>query len=200
MGATYSRGCWIGIAISIAMFITFYNGKLWAIAIPVLFAAPFVLPENIIIRLLSIGNMEDTSTAIRIKIWLSSLKMGADHMLTGIGLGSGAYEFLYPFYAYYYIPALHSHNVFIQVFIEGGIIGLWMFLLITWRFIKSCSKSFLDKDKAVGLISLAILTGITGFYIQGMFDYPFFNFRIVLIFWMFLCFGTSFARLRTIEE
>ncbi|ONI38581.1 hypothetical protein AN639_11225 [Candidatus Epulonipiscium fishelsonii] len=194
MGATYSRGCWIGIAISIAMFITFYNGKLWAIAIPVLFAAPFVLPENIIIRLLSIGNMEDTSTAIRIKIWLSSLRMGADHMFTGIGLGSGAYEFLYPFYSYYYIPALHSHNAFIQIFIEGGIIGLLMFWLIAWRFIKSCSKSFLSEDRSVSLFSLAILTGILGFYIQGMFDYPFFNFRIVLIFWMFLCFGTSFSR------
>ncbi len=196
LAATFSRGCWIGVAIAVAGFITFYNGKLWGLAIPVVLVLPFILPDNIMIRLLSIGNMEDTSTAIRIKIWLSSLNMGTDFMLTGAGLGTAAYAFLYPFYSYYYIPAHHSHNVFIQVLIEGGIIGLILFLFIIWRFTKVSTMHYIKNfktSKDSSLMCLAFATGVLGFLIQGMFDYPFYNYRIVLIFWIFLAFGTSMA-------
>lgn len=195
--ATFSRGCWLGIGFAIAIFITFFNGKLWILSVPLLLIAPLVLPDNVIIRFTSIGNMEDTSTAIRVKIWLSSLGMGKDFILTGLGLGTAAYAFAYPFYAYYYIPAHHSHNTFFQVLIEGGIIGLLLFLLIIWRFIKHmtlCYHQEEKKDRSIAIMVLAIAAGVGGFFIQAMFDYSFYNYRMVLIFWLFICLGTSLAR------
>ncbi|MGL4800036.1 MAG: O-antigen ligase family protein, partial [Cellulosilyticaceae bacterium] len=195
--ATFSRGCWLGVGFAIAVFITFYNGKLWAASIPLLLVAPLVLPDSVIHRFTSIGNMEDTSTAIRVKIWLSSLGMGTDFMLTGLGLGTAAYAFVYPFYAYYYIPAHHSHNAFFQVLIEGGIIGLILFIGIIWRFVKHMTLTYkreLTKDKTVSFMVLALAAGVGGFFIQGMFDYSFYNYRMVLIFWLFVAMGTALAK------
>lgn len=200
---TFSRGCWLGIVLAVAIFITFYNGKLWVLAIPVILVAPLILPENVITRFTSIGNMQDTSTAIRVKIWLSSLGMGRDFMLTGLGLGTGAYAFVYPFYAYYYIPAHHSHNAFFQVLIEGGIIGLLLFIAIMWRFLKHmtlCFKNNEKKDRQVALMVLAVGAGIAGFFVQGMFDYSFYNYRMVVVFWFFICLGTSLARVTRGEK
>ncbi|ONI46175.1 hypothetical protein AN641_02050 [Candidatus Epulonipiscioides gigas] len=195
LGATYSRGCWLGLLIALAIFITFYNGKLWGLAIIALLLAPFILPDNILIRFLSIGNMDDTSTAIRVKIWLSSLEMGSDFALTGAGLGTASYGYLYPFYTYYYIPAQHSHNAFFQIFIEGGIIGFILFIFTIWRVIKHLALCF-NKEKLSesGVIALTIMCGIIGFLVQCMFDYPFYNYRIVLIFWLFITLGVTLAK------
>lgn len=201
--ATFSRGCWLGVGFAIAIFITFYNGKLWILSIPLLLIAPLVLPENVITRFTSIGNMEDTSTAIRVKIWLSSLGMGTDFMLTGLGLGTAAYAFVYPFYAYYYIPAHHSHNAFFQVLIEGGIIGLLLFLMVIWRFVKHMTMTYEREhksDKSIAFMVLAIAAGVGGFFVQGMFDYSFYNYRMVLILWMFICLGTALARVSREKE
>lgn len=38
---TQSRGCWLGLILAAAIFITFYNGKLWALAPIALLAIPF---------------------------------------------------------------------------------------------------------------------------------------------------------------
>ncbi len=201
--ATYSRGCWLGMGLAVAIFITFYNGKLWLLSIPALLVAPLVLPENVITRFTSIGNMEDTSTAIRVKIWLSSLGMGTDFMLTGLGLGAAAYAFAYPFYAYYYIPANHSHNVFFQMLIEGGIVGVFLFIAILYRFLKHMTLTYQrehTKDKTVAYTVLALAAGVIGFLVQGMFDYSFYNYRMVLIFWMFVCFGRALARVSEQEN
>lgn len=195
--ATFSRGCWLGVGFAIAIFITFFNGKLWVLSIPFILMAPLILPDSVIHRFASIGNMEDTSTAIRVKIWLSSLGMGTDFMLTGLGLGTAAYAFVYPFYAYYYIPAHHSHNTFFQVLIEGGIIGLMLFIAIIWRFVKQMTLTYkreITNDRSIAFMVLAIAAGVGGFFIQGMFDYSFYNYRMVLIFWLFVCLGTSLAR------
>ncbi|OOB79406.1 MAG: hypothetical protein BEN19_07630 [Epulopiscium sp. Nuni2H_MBin003] len=193
LGATYSRGCWIGVVIAGVIFITFYNGRLWFFAIIAMLVAPFILPENIMIRLLSIGNMEDTSTAIRIKIWLSSLRMGKDFMLTGAGLGTLSYKYLYPLYKYYYIPAEHSHNALFQVFIEGGIIGLILFIFAIWRLIKHQAVS-MAKKTSQNILGLSVSCGVIGFFVQGMFDYPFYNYRLVLIFWLVISFGVALCK------
>ncbi|OON94754.1 MAG: hypothetical protein ATN31_02895 [Candidatus Epulonipiscioides saccharophilum] len=195
MGATFSRGCWIGLAIALAIFITIYNGNWWALAFIGILLAPFLLPDSIIERLLSIGNMEDTSTAIRVKIWLSSLRMGSDFFLTGAGLGTASFGYLYPFYTYYYIPAQHSHNAFFQIFIESGLIGLILFLFAIWRFEKHLALCFnYNKNNEVRIISLAFMSSIIGFFIQGLFDYPFYNYRIVFLFWLVILLGSSLAK------
>ena len=53
---------------------------------------PFVLPETIINRFLSIGNMADSSTSYRVYIWLGTIAMLKDYWFCGIGPGAAAFN------------------------------------------------------------------------------------------------------------
>ena len=97
---TFSRGCWIGLMLSAAIFITLVAGKLWGLGLIALPIIPIVLPESIINRFMSIGDMKDTSTSYRVYIWFGTILMLKDFWLSGIGMGTEAFQSVYPFYSY----------------------------------------------------------------------------------------------------
>ena len=65
---TQSRGCWIGFVLSLVIFLTFYEGRWWAFIPVVVLLLPLIVPETVVDRVMSIGNMEDSSTAYRVYI------------------------------------------------------------------------------------------------------------------------------------
>ena len=203
LALTYSRGCWLGFGVAIIIFMTFYNGRLWGLFIPAVLVAPLVLPDSIINRFASIGNMEESSTLVRVKIWMSSLRMARDFIWTGVGMGTGAYGFIYPFYAYYYVFALHSHNTFIQLLLDGGIMALVLFLVLIVVFIRKMAachtKAQQVKDKDIAMLTLGISAGVIGFLVQGIFDHLFYNYRLILIFFLFIALGMGFTRVMNEE-
>lgn len=190
---TQSRGCWLGFILSLAVFISFYKGKLWIIAPFGILLLPFILPQTIIDRILSIGNMSDSSTSYRVYIWYGTIEMLKTFFVGGIGMGEGAFRIVYPFYGYDTIIAPHSHNLFLQLLVEGGIGALIIFLsacVIFFKYcVKTCKKSL--KNSYEYLLGLALASGVLGFLLQSMFDYTFYNYRVMAIFIMYLAFGAS---------
>ena len=122
-----------------------------------------------------------------------------DFWLGGIGMGEGAFRLVYPLYSYNGIIAPHSHNTFLQLLVEGGIGALLIFITIMAVFIKKISVSFSTAKKGsyIGLLALAIGSGVIGFLLQSMFDYTFYNYRMMAMFFMIIAFGMSF---KYIEE
>ena len=53
---TQSRGCWIGFMLSVVIFVTFYEGKWWGFIPIVLCILPFIIPQTIVDRIMSVGN------------------------------------------------------------------------------------------------------------------------------------------------
>lgn len=196
---TQSRGCWLGLILSAAVFVTFYNGKLWSLLPFVLLALPFVMPETMIARMMSVGNLEDSSTSYRVFIWRGTFKMLKDFWLGGIGMGEGAFRLVYPLYSYNGIIAPHSHNTFLQLLVEGGIGALLIFITIMAVFLKKISVYFgsTKKGGTLNLLALAIGSGVIGFLLQSMFDYTFYNYRMMAMFFMVIALGMS---LRYIKE
>lgn len=200
---TLSRGCWIGFVLSAAVFVTFAYGKLWGLLLIALPFLPMVLPESIINRILSIGNMEDSSTSYRVYIWLGSLAMMKDFWLSGIGFGSSAFKEVYPFYSYSGIVAPHSHNMFLQILVETGVVGISTFVLVCLYFVKKLAGGFnaykgsvedgkpVKKNNKFSIMILAIGAGVIGFLLQGMFDNCFYNYRVFMIFWYVLALGMA---------
>lgn len=83
------------------------------VVLPVaLVALYFVLPDTVISRFTSIGNLEDTSTSYRVSIWMGTIAMLKDYWLCGIGPGTGAFNLVYPAYSYNAANAQHAHNLF----------------------------------------------------------------------------------------
>lgn len=182
---TFSRGCWIGLLVAAAVFITFAAGKLWGLGLIALPILPAVLPDSIINRFTSIGDMKDSSTSYRVYIWMGTAAMLKDFWLSGIGMGAEAFKSVYPFYSYSGIVAPHSHNLFLQIMVESGICGIAVFLLIMVFFFKKMALGYRigGKGGEFSTVMTALSAGICGFLVQGLFDNCFYNYRVLLVFW-----------------
>ncbi len=190
---TFSRGCWIGIMASAAIFITFVAGKLWGLALLALPFVPMIMPESIINRFMSIGDMKDSSTSYRVYIWMGTLLMLKDFWLTGVGLGTEAFTQVYPFYSYSSIVAPHAHNMFLQIMVESGIIGIVMFLFLIFMFVKKLidGYQYVKKDSELSVLIVGIAAAVFGFLVQGLFDNCFYNYRVFMIFWAVIAIGIA---------
>ncbi len=138
---TWSRGAWLGLMFALVVFLFIWHRRaVWMLfagvaSIPLL---PYILPESIIQRFTSIGNLSDSSTSYRVFIWRAACDMVRDHGWTGIGIGESAWDRLYPKYMYMGVEAApHSHNLFLQIWLETGIFGLLIFLLILFLLCQS---------------------------------------------------------------
>lgn len=138
---TWSRGAWLGLIVAALVFLFMWHRRaVWLVlagivSVPIL---PSILPASIVSRFTSIGNMADSSTSYRMYIWRASVDMIGDHILTGIGIGEGAWHRLYPLYTYQGVEAApHSHNLFLQIWLELGLIGILVFLAFLFMLYQS---------------------------------------------------------------
>ena len=143
---TWSRGAWLALILALIIFILMlHHRSIWLVlagicAIPIL---PSVLPASIISRFTSIGNMSDSSTSYRVYIWRAAVNMIKDNSIAGIGIGESAWKRMYPLYSYMGIEvAPHSHNLFMQIWLETGIFGFVAFLLIIFLLLQSVFTLF----------------------------------------------------------
>jgi O-antigen ligase len=198
---TFSRGCWLGIMAAAAIFITFAAGKLWGFALVAIPVIPFVLPESIINRFTSIGDMKDSSTSYRVYIWMGTLLMLKDFWISGIGPGTEAFTQVYPFYSYNGIVAPHPHNLFLQIITESGVIGLVAFLLLLFLFFKNLvvGCQYFGKGNKFSVVIIGIASAVAGFLLQGMFDNCFYNYRVFMIFWAVLAIGIASCHIAQAE-
>ncbi len=191
---TQSRGCWLGFMLSVAIFVTFYDGRLWALVPLALCAAVFILPQTIIDRLMSIGDMGDSSTSYRVYIWMGVMGMLRHYHAGGIGMGEGAFREVYPLFSYNAVIAPHAHNTYLQLLVEGGIYALAAFIALIVVFLKSAYKSYkqYNKKSRSSLAILGLCSGAAGFLLQSMFDYTFYNYRVMDVFFMVIAMTVCF--------
>lgn len=190
---TQSRGCWIGFILAAALFVTFYEGKWWAFVPFLLLLAPMFLPESVIARFASVGDMKDSSTSYRVYIWLGTIGLIKAFGLGGIGMGEAAFRHVYPFFMYNAVVAPHSHNTFLQMVVESGVGGLAVFIaLAVVFFIKMHTLHKTGERKSrVSTTALALSCGIAAFLAQSMFDYTFYNYRVMAVFFMVFAMGMA---------
>ncbi|MCL2398694.1 MAG: O-antigen ligase family protein [Defluviitaleaceae bacterium] len=187
LGLTYSRGGYVALAGAVFFFLILIEKRLIVLFVAGVAAMPFILPTSIIARVVSIVNFADSSTMYRIAIWQASLRMLGDFWMSGIGQGAEAYNAVYPFYAFSGVTALHSHNLYLQIFLETGIVGFLVFLAILACFFRT-QFSFMrhTSDQRRKLLSAAMVAAVVGFLMQGVFDHSFHNYRVMLVFYLFL--------------
>lgn len=197
LALTFSRGCWLGIILAIGLLAIMIDRRFILLGIVVLLFLPFVLPESIVNRFLSIGNMGDSSTSYRVYIWMGTLAMLADYWFSGIGLGITSFNTIYPIYSYNNISAPHSHNLYLQLVVEFGIVGLIVFLGMLYNFYKETIISICKKKN---ILTSSLIAGVSGFMLQSMFDHTWYNYRVVLIFWIIIAFGLVSTKVSKSDE
>ena len=198
---TMSRGAWLGLLFAGFVFVLFLQPRILLLAPLLLVALYFVMPDSVITRFTSIGNLEDQSTSYRVYIWMGTLAMLKDYWLCGIGPGDAAFNLVYPRYSYSGITAPHSHNLFLQIMCDAGVIALVIFVLLLFHFFRDvCSAFCRERDSFSRFHQTAVAAGMAGFLVQAMTDYSFYNYRVMFLFWVFIALGGLLARRGQLPE
>lgn len=152
---TWSRGAWLGLIFAALLFLFMWHRRsMWLVlagvaSIPIL---PTILPASIVSRFTSIGNLADSSTSYRMYIWRATVEMIGDNPLSGIGIGEGAWDRIYPLYSYLGIEAApHSHNLYLQIWLELGVMGILIFLAFLFLLYQSGFTMFSAIGAGTGL-------------------------------------------------
>lgn len=198
---TYSRGAYLGLMFAFALFAVLRDKRFVILGIIGLLLLPFVLPDSVINRFTSIGNLSDTSSSYRISVWLGSLKLAKDYWPSGIGLGLEPFKLIYPKYSLNAAYAHHSHNIYIQLVIETGIAGFVLFLSMIVVYYKTMLAGFhKTRDRFLSTFMIAIASGMGGYLVQGMVENIWYNNRVLLTFWVMLAFAMTAKKLISMDN
>ena len=192
---TYSRGSYVALAFIIGVVVFLMEKRFVVLFLPALAASFFVLPQSVVVRIQSIINFQDTSTVFRLNIWEGTIRTIRDFWITGIGQGSEAFTLVYSFYALAATQIAHSHNLFFQIALELGVVGLLVFIALLSCYFRVMANFYVKakciKNKFMAAIFIATPMGIM---LQGLFDHVFFNYRVLLSFFIFLGIGIAGSR------
>lgn len=194
---TFSRGCWLGIIFAIAILALIINRRFIFLGIILLLLLPFVLPATILDRFMSIGDMADTSTSYRVYIWMGTLAMLRDYWLSGVGMGITSFNTIYPLYSYNNIKAPHSHNLYLQIIVEYGIGGFIVMAGVVYNYFKMVIISMKAKKN---ILLGGLMSGMLGFLLQSMTDHTWYNYRVVLLFWVLIGLTITASRINLKEK
>jgi len=195
MVLTFSRGGWLGLVFAAAVFFIMLDRRFILAGIAGLILLYFALPDVVLNRFFSIGNTVDSSTAYRVSIYTATIVMLRDFWFTGIGPGTAAFNRIYPLYSFNAAVAQHSHNLYLQIMCDAGIVGIIVFLAIVFSYFRNLFSSFSrESEKSSRFLQIAAISSVTGFLVQGFTDHSFYNYRVTLVFWAVLGLGALTAR------
>lgn len=204
IGATYGRSCWIGLSGAVVLFFAFYNWRLVPVLLVVgIMAIPF-LPESIYNRILTIGNMKDSSTRYRFYIYEASENLLRDYGLRGVGLGNDVMREI--FKQYPTMPdgnyPIHTHNNYLQLWVETGFFGMIAYLALMFGHLKSGVKAYVaSTDKRIKTMLAASLSAMCGILVVSIAEYTWFYPRNMFLFWfLFGVIAVCIKLARTPEE
>lgn len=197
---TLSRGGWLGFAFSALIFIILVEWKLLLSLIPITLGGIYFLPQSILNRIMSIGNLADSSNAYRIKMWAITMDIIKDHWVVGVGFGHLPFKQTYETYIRT-MPIYHSHNTYLQLAAELGIPGLLAFLLFIFILFKyGINKLIRSGDKYTRVLSAGVLSGIGGLLAHGAVENVLYLPRIIITFWILVSFILTLVRINEGNE
>lgn len=201
--ATYSRSGYVGFVVMALVFIFLVKRSLIPLFLFLGLAAYPFLPETIIRRISTITNFQDTSITTRFDIFKTMLPVVRDFWYTGIGLGSDAVKTITGNYEIYtkVVPP-HSHDLYLQIWLETGIVGLISFLGFMLRVIKKSLRAVFSKnaDPYCRNVLIAGLSGLLGVLAIALVEYIWYYPRIMLVFWMLIGIILSAIKLSVNQE
>jgi putative inorganic carbon (HCO3(-)) transporter len=182
---TGSRSAWISFAASIFVFIFLKNRKLIPLALLVGVLSIPMLPDPIYRRIMTLFNPHDNSAKYRTLIFEHAKPMLMDYWTTGVGLGSDTFTSIFKRYLSFKLPtAAHTHNLYLQLWLEMGILGIISFLWFLFRLLKnSAIRVFSKGQDDIKNILIAGTSALSGILVMALADHIWFYNRLMLLFW-----------------
>ena len=182
VASSYSRGPYLAVVITV--FFMLFMG--WRQALAILVITPvflYIFPSGVYKRLLSLLSSKDSSIIIRSRVWDASMATLKEKWLWGLGPGVGNMREI--LVHQFNVNQPHAHNLFLQLTLEGGILGGLLFaLIILWVIIDMVLLSFRCKEGKP--FAVAIIASLMGFLTCGFTDYVLYGAKILQFFMVML--------------
>lgn len=137
------------------------------------------------------ADFPENSIAQRFDYWITSSKIVKDFPLTGIG-----WRKLGIVYKFYRLPSAntshYSHNVFLQVMAEMGLVGLLSFLYMIIIALRSGSRILNNGGSQQGL-KIGLFCAWSFFLIYNLIDISFYFGQVAFFWWMILGLFVNFS-------
>ena len=190
--ASWSRGAWLGIAVSTAVLIMAWPRRLsygiaLALGTALLFAGLWftgLLPDSIVARLGTAAsdlvtirdvrgiNFSPTNYAVveRLAHWQAAIDMARDKPIFGVGLGG--YALAYEDYRLinWEHPLGHAHNYYLNLLAETGIVGLAAYLAFWLYITKLTLRLRRNPDNFARAIGIGLLGSWAYIGVHSVFD------------------------------
>jgi O-antigen ligase len=204
---TYVRGAWLGFAAGFLVLALLKSKKLVLVGVLLLVLIFLLVPDSLQTRILSVTDLNVGSTQVRLAQWKNALKIFRDHPLTGVG-----WIDLIPVYRKYapdgadltsHVYSIgHVHNNFFMFLVYFGIPGvaaaLYLMILLFQTEIRIFRR--VSKDTALSALVLGSIAAMTGFWINGLFDWTFGDAEPVTLLWLTVGLCLAAGRAAIVEE
>lgn len=203
LGATYGRSCWIGTVVALGVFLFLVNWRVLPLAVLVGILCVPLLPDTILNRLRTIGNTNDSSTSYRFLIYDASFTMMKDFWFRGTGLGTDAMVKVF----HLYNPMqdgnfpLHTHNNYLQMWGELGILGGIFHLGTMFGQVKRGVKGYYNApaNRTLKLVLAAAVGSLCGIMVVGLAEYTWYYPRNLFFFWSLFGLISACLKVQSIE-
>ncbi|MDK2856676.1 MAG: hypothetical protein PWQ86_1889 [Bacillota bacterium] len=183
---TFSRGGWLAVGLAFVLLGVLWDRRLLLFAAVGAALLPLVAPSQVLTRAASIGSLEDSSNTFRLSIWLAVLSMIRAYWFTGIGLGSAAFNQVYPEFMLAGTPAMHSHNLYLELALALGLPGLgaffWLLMAAGGRALRALPRL---NSREQGMLA-ALFSSLAGNLLHGAVDNVWYSPKLALLFWAVL--------------
>jgi len=184
LALTYTRGAWIATVLALVFLAFLRSKKLLVLLIIVLLIVPFVTPEQMKDRALTVLHIDKMATK-RPYIWQEALSIVKDFPLLGCGLNT--YTIVAPRYKLPGGGGHYPHNSYLHMAAESGLLGLGAFLwIILVLFRKALANLVKIKDGFHGAVLAGLLAGLFAFLAHSFVDTNFYSLQLGNLMWFIM--------------
>lgn len=198
LGMTYSRASWVGGACAMAVMVFLWKPKLIPAFIALCCLAVPFLPTTILNRILTITNLSDSSTASRIPLLQAALEVIRSRPIRGAGLGTAAPQAYIADWNLYHadFPYVHSHNFYLEVWVEAGLLGVIGFMAsMLWNIKRAAHTVRHCANSTARTVTCAAAAALCGTMVCGLADYLWNYPRVMCVFWFVFAIALSGTKL-----
>lgn len=178
-----SRGAWLGLTAALLVSVLFFGSKKFkflTLGLVILMASVIYLVPSLNTRIMAPFTVGEQSANSRLSLWRAGLNGIVDAPIFGKGITG----FSNNWDNYNPDPKLshhnYPHNIFLNFWIETGLLGVVSFTLLCLYFIY---RGWKDRRNPY-VAGLALF--LVAMFVHGMIDNPYFKNDLALIFWLML--------------
>lgn len=190
---TKSRGAWIAFTGGFVAIGALMSKKAAAIFILILVVMLLLLPQAMKDRMMELADTKGGATYERVMLWKGAVNMIKVHPVLGFGVNT--YSRNFPDYRPEgYVDYRYTHNSYLQMGTEIGIVGVLIFLAFLLSLLRACVKGLSDMSDGIEKsLAAGLVAGIVAFALNCVVDTHFYSVSLAVFFWMImgLCYSLS---------